>query len=222
MTPRDIETRRGLFLDGSGSIGWALMGFGPDMPLIESDTFDVKEMADPEMFGPRVLIVRKWIAGMIVRHRPDVVGFERTYFPRHEEHRTNENTLTFLIMVNGEFMAAASAAGIECRRVNNSSAKKAMTGKGNAEKPAVREAARARWPALETGSQDACDAAAVGKYVIEEFWRRYGIAGGLDFGLFADSGRVARDLRVADDLGGLRTFDRERALSGKRRRVRAT
>jgi Holliday junction resolvasome RuvABC endonuclease subunit len=177
MAQRSTKQRTGLFLDGSGFIGWSLMAFAPSVPLLRYDTFKVPRMADPAIFGPRWAIIQKWLNDMVDRHKPDVIGFESPFVPvygnKAGQGYVNINTLRFLLGVCTIFETVASQRGLECKEVANGSAKKALGGHGRADVKTMQAAAFARgWEVANDHEADAC---AVGLVIVTQYLKRYGL-----------------------------------------------
>lgn len=197
------KKRTGLFFDGSGVIGWALMDFMRADPVIQFSHFEVPTLADPEAYGARWSFVMNSVDRLIKLFEPAMVGFEAPFIPpqKSEEQLARERArgfkgrnvsitmLRFLIGVDAMIETAASRYGLECRECSPQTAKKALTGSGRADKIEMKNAARARGWNVKNDHES--DAIAVGLALIADWKRRNGIAD-----TTADRADRARDRRL--------------------------
>lgn len=198
--------KRGVFLDGSGYIGWALLDFALSDPVVQFDSFEVPATGNPENFGPRWSFVENSVGRLIKLFEPDLVGFESPFIPpqKTEQQLARERArgfkgrnvsismIRFLLGVDAMIEVAAARAGCECREVATSTAKKAFTGRGNATKIEVKNEARRRGYAVKNDHES--DAIAVGFAMLDDWRERMGD----DAPLPADDGKDrARDSRTA-------------------------
>lgn len=128
----------GLFLDGSGNVGWALIGISRSMPLIAHGTFTT-ESQSAAVWGLRLLRTAGFVESMIVRHRPVLIGFEAPFMPppppksakaraKWKGFQVSADTLRFLICIGGVFEMVAAKYSIECREVNVQTVKASLAG----------------------------------------------------------------------------------------------
>lgn len=128
----------GLFLDGSGNVGWTLFGISRAMPLLAHGTFQTVPQ-DPGEYGRRLLFTAGWLERMILEHKPALIGFEAPFMPppppksakaraKWKGFRTSDHSLRFLISVCGVFDMVAAKYSIEIREVNVQTAKASLAG----------------------------------------------------------------------------------------------
>lgn len=129
----------GLFLDGSGNVGWALFGISRAMPLLAHDTFTTVPQSASE-WGRRFLFTATWLDRMIVEHRPVLIGFEAPFMPppppkkkaaraKWKGFAVTQDTLRFLVGISSVFEMVAAKYSLECREVNVQTVKAALAGK---------------------------------------------------------------------------------------------
>lgn len=144
---------RRLALDLATKIGWAATDPRRPSGLAYGTEQLPSDVSDGRVFALFV----DWLSGMIDRYKPEEIGVERAFIPSGEGGQPAQvlkaygwYTLTALL---------AQRRGIRLRLIATNTAKKAMTGRGNAEKVDVMEACRAR--GLEPRGFDEADAIAV-------------------------------------------------------------
>lgn len=160
--------KRGLFIDPGGNIGWAVMPYLPTLPLHAHGTFPLASRA--RSWGMRLHYLDRWLEGILERFKPDHIGFEAPFQPTgFRKNPINPQLSRFLICIAGKIEEVADRRGIPCSEVSIQSAKFALTGDGNAEKPAMIAAAMAReWMVASEHEADAC---AVGLVCINNYFR---------------------------------------------------
>jgi crossover junction endodeoxyribonuclease RuvC len=161
MTPtaaqREGPAMKILALDLGTKTGWAARFAGG---AVESGTqvFDVRRGESP---GMRYIRFRAWLTQMLDHVQPDLVAFEQAH---HRGGAATEVAAGFSTRVL-EFCAEA---GIEHTSVHTATLKKHATGKGNAKKAVMIEAAEARW-GMTFKSDDEADARCVLAWALERF-----------------------------------------------------
>jgi hypothetical protein len=129
----------GLFLDGSGNVGWTLFGMSRAMPLLAHGTFQTVPQSASE-YGRRLLFTAGWLERRILQYKPALIGFEAPFMPppppKSKKKRqawrgfqVSADTLRFLICICGVFEMVAAKFGIECREVNVQTAKASLAGR---------------------------------------------------------------------------------------------
>lgn len=128
----------GLFLDGSGRVGWALIGLSRHMPLRGCGTYQTMPQSSSE-WGRRFLFTASWLDAMIVKHQPVLIGFEAPFLPppppksekaraKWKGFRVTGDTLRFLTGIAAVFEMVAAKHSIECREVNVQTVKASLAG----------------------------------------------------------------------------------------------
>ena len=148
-----------LALDTGTHCGWASWS-----PRTQQQTSGVQvfELGRGESPGMRFLRFRKWLTEMVRLVSPNVIAYERSaHFKGVPAAEVCHGFQTVMLEL-------AAQHEIDTAPVQNSSLKKYMTGKGNASKEEMVEAAIKRWRLDETPTHDQADALAVLAWAIEE------------------------------------------------------
>lgn len=152
-------------LDPGTSFGWAVcparpMGSTGHEPAIGSGTWDLR-VRTGEGGGMRYLRLRALLRTLLADTRPVAVGYELVR--RHEG--------TVAAQVYGGLVAIVTSVceeiGVPYHPVNVADVKRKATGKGNAGKPAMLDAAQARWPAARVATPDEADALWIAECVVD-------------------------------------------------------
>lgn len=156
-----------LSLDCSTHVGWSLWLDRGIAPLC--GTWKAPAAWAPEDYGTRFAAFHDWLCDMLTTHQPQTLAFESPVLPRGSAGLvTTEHTLRTLIGLVSVAELVAKLRGIRCVEVNVSTAKKALTGDGRADKGAMRTAATNRgWDVADDHQADAC---AVALVAMETLW----------------------------------------------------
>ena len=146
-----------LCLDCATKTGWALY---IDGKLTESGVQDFKKRRG-ESNGIMFLKFRKWLADLCTLYCPDIMVYEQA------SHRGGAAT-EICSNLTGRVQEIAADWEINCAHVRPSELKKFATGKGNAGKPEMMEAASMILGRNPIDDNEA-DAVLMGQWAIEEF-----------------------------------------------------
>jgi crossover junction endodeoxyribonuclease RuvC len=148
---------RVLALDLGTKTGWAARF---DSGAVESGTkvFDVPRGDSP---GVRYLAFRAWLRKRLREVEPELVAFEKAH---HRGGAATEVAAGFSTRV----LEYCAEAGIEHTSVHTATLKKHATGKGNANKALMLQAAAERW-GMTFESDDEADARCVLAWALETF-----------------------------------------------------
>ena len=147
-----------LALDLGGKTGWAihLPGLGVESGV---QTFGVQR---GESAGMRFLRFRTWFRRMLKDVDPDLVVYE-------QPHLRGGAATDLLVGFSTRVQEACACREIEYAPVHSRTLKSHATGRGNASKAAMIDAARARWPDQVVESDDQADALLALSWGLEEF-----------------------------------------------------
>lgn len=153
----------GLFLDGGSRIGWAVMPYDHVPAILARGTFKTAS-AGRGAWGWRLHLIDRWLDGMVLKHRPNRIGFEAPYQGERDPIASR-----LLACIAGKFEEVAARRGLECSEVAPATAKVALAGSGRAKKPDMIAHARHRFD-IECDEHQA-DAIAVGLVCIDNYFR---------------------------------------------------
>lgn len=146
---------RVLGLDCASNLGWALFSASGAAPMC--GTWRAPKSWSPEDYGSRFRSYHDWLCDMLTVHEPDVVAFESPVTGAFGSAVTNEHTLRFLIGLASITELIAALRQVRCLEINVSTAKKALTGNGRAEKSEMLVAATRRgFGCADHNQADAC------------------------------------------------------------------
>ena len=146
-----------LGLDPGTAFGWALLD-ASGKRLIASGTWDLR-VRTGEGGGMRFLRLRSLLRTVISDSRPVAVGYELV--------RRHAGTVAAQVYggMTATLTAVCDEIGVSYHPVNVADPKRVATGKGNAGKPAMLAAARAKWPGTAIATDDEADACWIAEVV---------------------------------------------------------
>jgi Holliday junction resolvasome RuvABC endonuclease subunit len=158
-----------LALDCSTSVGWAFFKAHGAAPMC--GTWKAPSTWSIEDYGSRFAKFHDWLCDMLTTLEPNVLAFESPVLPRGSmDFPTTEHTLRTLIGLVSVAELVAKLRGVRCREVNVSTAKKALTGNGRAQKSDMIVAATNRGFGVADDHQ--ADACAVGLVALADLRAR--------------------------------------------------
>lgn len=174
--PRKLP--RGLFLDGGGQVGWTVMDYHSDFPVVAHDTFALPG-GRRGVWGHRFVYLDGALQELVDEWRPDAIGFESPWQPTGNRGGTADPMAArFLACVAGKFEEiAARNRIIQCSEVATNTARKELTGYGKKMKGETTAQMKARGMAhcVKRGfipaSEHEADAYAVGLVCIGNYLR---------------------------------------------------
>lgn len=122
----------GLFFDGGGKVGWAVMEYTPAFALVAKGTFSTTSEGSG-IYGYRLHVIDGRVQKLIDKYRPARIGFEAPWMPRGNSAKGNPMSARFLINVAGKFEEVAARNGFladDVSEVATATAKLRATGKG--------------------------------------------------------------------------------------------
>ena len=162
-----MTTPHVISLDPATSFGWAVMTAAGGR--VESGVWLLKRPKDPSHV--RWVTLRRELLALLQRY-PGVRWLAYEHVRRHRGVQAAHVYGGCLAMVQ----ECASIAGVALVPVEVAAVKRAATGKGNAKKAAMVEAALVRWPALAASTKDdEADALWVGVAAIQQLTDEAGI-----------------------------------------------
>lgn len=147
-----------LALDIATTTGWASWD-GKKKTASGTQSFKPGRGDSP---GMRFLRFRKWLDQMFEIVKPDVIAYERPNTLRSTP--ANECVFGLTAAMHEE----ATSQEVETLSIGTSELKKHATGKGNAGKPQMQKAAKARWSLPEVVGHDESDALLLLAFALEE------------------------------------------------------
>lgn len=168
----------GLFLDGGGDVGWVVMGYSSDFPVVDHDT-QALPGGRRGIWGHRFVFLDGFLQGLVDRFRPAAIGFESPWQPTGNRGGTADPMAArFLACVAGKFEEVASRNRIiRCTEVATNTARLKLTGYGKKMKGETTAQMKARGMAhcVQRGfipaSEHEADAYAVGLVCIDNYLR---------------------------------------------------
>lgn len=146
-------------LDIATQVGWAY--FPADGAAPKCGTWKVPGAWAADDYGARFSRFHSWLCDVLTTFEPAALAFESPVLPRGSMNlQTTEHTLRTLIGMAAVAELIATLRGLRCLEVNVSTAKKAFTGNGRAEKADMMAAASRRGFGVQDHHQ--ADACAVG------------------------------------------------------------
>lgn len=146
-----------LALDLAATTGHALLANG----IITHGAQAFTTKADTEHPGARYLRFQRWLRTRIDEDKPTVIAVESAgYFK-------SLPAQSICVGFRGILLSTSSYYGIPLFEVSPSRLKKWASGKGNAKKEDMLQAARDRWPAERFDDHNACDAFLLLRYWME-------------------------------------------------------
>ncbi|MBF0395750.1 MAG: hypothetical protein HQK78_03185 [Desulfobacterales bacterium] len=150
-----------LGIDAATKTGWAIYD-SDKKAIIESGVEDFSKKRG-ESNGIMFLRFRKWMADILkMAPAPQIVSYEQSH------HRGGAAT-EICVNLTGRIQEICSQSGIECATVQTRSLKKYATGKGNASKEEMMEAAK-QILGREPIDDNEADAVLIAKWAAEEYF----------------------------------------------------
>lgn len=146
-----------LAIDPSTKTGWAVLARGWTRPESGVQVFDLRRGESP---GMRFIRFRAWLESM-AQWEPELYVYEQAH---HRGGAATELCVGFTTRIIEE----AARRGAQHAGVHTGTLKKFATGRGNAEKDAMIEAARHRW-AIEPQDDNEADALELLAWAINEY-----------------------------------------------------
>lgn len=167
----------GLFLDGGGKVGWAVMAYAPSFELIAKGTFSTTSEGGG-IYGWRLHVIDGRVQALVNKYKPARIGFEAPWMPRGNTARGNPMSARFLINVCGKFEEVAARNGYspdEISEVATATAKLVLTGSGRlhgtTKEQKQQMIAACQRKGYEPADEHQADAIAVGMVCIDNYLR---------------------------------------------------